>query len=240
MTFGIQIINDYGRIQIDSDFSCPRMIMQGSAAFNGSKYGVDVAMPTGTNSECPIILARPTQVDKYIGGIEFYPQENNLSILRLSMSGECPFDWAAFSTTGSAISDGSTYGLEVYRANGSVAFSSRNRHPCLTHIFGKAPSYDTGGASGGWPNVYSFAGYSDMPWIFMNPLLQTGAGVGEFSESMAGIFAKVAAGFNSITVNMLDVAAPGATYPQFPALADRHAYNPYHQMPGYFAVATNY
>lgn len=229
MSFGLQLINDFGRVQIDADFKAPRLIGSGTAYKDAT-----FMLPHALTQETPMVMVQPHVADQYVGAVSLYVSGGSY----VAIAGQGYFNWAVYSTLGAAISDGSQFGLEVYKADGSVAYSSRHRHPCLTHMFNKPADYGTGGGSGAWPSTYYFSGYTEVPWIFANPLLQTMAGVGEFSESVCGIMAKVNGGLNSITVDMRDMANPA--YPTFPALDTRHEYNPYYQLPAWFAVGRTY
>jgi hypothetical protein len=233
MSYGLQVLNTTSRIQIDQDFRNARLVASGSRPA-GQYY---FPMPYLVTLEPPIVLMRPSVANSYVGATNIaesgdffgYDGANGYVV----MGGQHAYDYAIFSAQyGTPVSDGATYGLNVFRSDGSVAYDSRQQHPNIKSLHLKAANSTSGG---GYPNVFTISGFSSMPWILANPLVQTWAGVGEFSESVGCVMAAVNSGFTTLTVDFRDAAASG--YPVFPALSDRANYNPYFGTTGWFGVA---
>lgn len=236
MAHGFQVLNATHRIQIDQDFRNARVIATGTLAA-GMHY---LAMPYLVTDEIPIVLLRPSIISSYVGSVALwrygdlftgdFPNANGY----LQMGGQHAFDYAiCTATVGTPIADTATHGLLVYKTDGSIVYDSRHRHPNITQLLAKASDATS---SGGYPNTFSISGYSDMPWLLGNPLMVTFNGVGETSSSQGCVMARVNSGFTSITVDFRDAAAP-LTFPVFPALPDRSAYNPYSGRPAWFGVS---
>lgn len=239
MGFGFQLSGTTNRVQIDQDFKAPRLIAAGSSTPTGAYHSQSVEMPYDIDAEPPIILVRPSLPNKFIGGLRIgrdWADFNGMANGGLALSGQCAFDYAIFSTLGTAVEDGSTWGIEVYKADGSIAFTSKHQHPRLRALLQKPAST---ASDGGYPNAFSISGFSAMPWLLANPLIVTAFGVGPDSAHMGGVMAAVNSSFTQVTVDLRDMGdglLPRLTSADvYPSLAD---YNPYYGLPVWFAVAT--
>lgn len=241
MGYGFQLLSAHGRVQIDQDFKAPRLIASGSS-IGGVLKRAEIAMPYDIDAEPPIVLVRPSLADSYVGAFfcgrdSAWTTFNGMANGGIALYGQCAFDYAIFSTMGSAVSDGSAFGIEVYRADGSTAFTSRHRHPRLRALFQKPAS---SAADGGYPNTFSISGFASMPWLLANPLLASAFGVGPDSSHMGAVMGAVNSSFTQLTVSLRDFGDP--TLPALtaadvsPSVAD---YDPYSGLPAWFAVATH-
>lgn len=246
MGFGFQALSNATRVQVDQDFIAPRLIASGHADlyFDGS-YGVNTAdvvvtLPYDIYIEPPIVLIRPDQADKYVGGIIFGKAADWTTLPAgnggFKLVGQCAFDYAIFAAAGTAASDGSSHGLEVYRGDGSLAYSSRHSHPRVRALLHKVA---TAAADGGYPNVFGISGFSQMPWLLANPLIVTAWGVGPDGEHMGCVMGAVDSTFTHATFDLRDYASPA--YPRLTGAMVGGAvndFNPYHNLPAHFAVGT--
>lgn len=242
MSYGFEVINANGRVQIDQDHANPRLIMTGTCAAGSLTY---IHMPYDIRDEAPLVLMRPHQAGLYVGGVRLYApraafgSNPALPSGAIQMRGQCGWDYAVFSTRGAPTMDGSAWGLEVRKADGTITYSSRYQHPRITHLAQKAADATQ---AGGWPFTFSISGHTSMPWLLANPLCITGAGVGEMSESMGAIMASVNSSFTTVTVDFRDGAYdysgsnPVNYYRPFPNLTNRAAYNPYYNKPAWFGA----
>lgn len=240
MGYGFQLLSSSMRVQIDQDFKAPRLIASGSSVSSGPSYA-EVAMPYNIDTEPPIVLVRPSLADKYVGGFfcgksTAWTTFSGMANGGIALYGQCPFDYAIFSTLGAAVSDGSAFGIEIYKADGSIAFTSKHQHPRLRSLPAKAAS---SASDGGYPNTFSISGFSAMPWLLANPLLVTAFGVGPDGEHMGAVMGAVNSAFTQLTVDLRDFADPAL--PRLaPAVSPSgvEAYNPYHGITAWFGIAT--
>lgn len=245
MSYGFQIISNFNRVQVDQDFSAPRLIAAGTAplvflpAYGVWSANVVFPMPYNIFLEPPVVMVRPAATGKYVGGYfsgksADFTTFDGMADGGFSVSGQCAFDYAVFSTRGTAVADAVGWGLEVYKADGSMAFSSRHSHPRIRGLLTKAAST---ASDGGYPNAFSVSGFSAMPWLLANPLVQTAFGLGPNGETIGGAMAAVASGFGTVTIDLRDCADPA-----FPSISTTAAaatadqYNPYQGKPAFFAV----
>ncbi len=248
MGYGFEVTSASGSVQIDQDFVNSRLSITGYCNTHTGNYGgppytgvydLDLELPSAVNldAEIPVILVRPSALGKYVGAVQFIRNYNvdgsgvpttPTGTWNVQIVAECPFDYAIFSTLTTPVSDGSTHGLEVYRADGSVAYSSRHSHPRITDTF-QIPS-------GGYvfPQSFGFPSKSATPWILANPLCTTFVGVGDGDENIGAVFMRVDT-LASCTVQMLNVGIylfdPMGTSVVAPA-----SYNPYKNVPARFAI----
>lgn len=198
MGYGFNAVNAAGTVQIDQDFINARLIAQGTKTVSDSSdpgvtlklnlnevFGSDT-LP-GAN---PIVLVRPHDFGKYVGGMLLYADwasgYGSSTASFLELRGEAAFDYAIFSVGGTPISDSTTTGLEVYRSDGSIAYSSRHSHPRITDLLFRA-SY----SGYAWPTSMAFPAKSAMPWLLANPLCTTWLGIGETTEWVAGVMMRI-------------------------------------------------
>ena len=201
MTAGLQIFNDNGVIQIDELFKNPRLVTRGFVAErNSSNFGDQMEVkltPFGINMdiEIPVILLRPTQLNQYVGGVALgydYNVSSPHSIF-FTRSDNYAYEYAIFATTVPGVVDPTiNYGLQVFLANGELAYSTANSHArILANLFKPAP--------GAYPYPYSFGipNTGAMPWFLGNPLMYSPW----FPEDgpVTGIFMK-ADSFGQVTV----------------------------------------
>jgi hypothetical protein len=242
MSHGFLATNGVNRILIDQEYSNARLVQSGFLPAGETR----IECPFQIGADTPLVLIRPSVPESYVGGCGLWPQDEIFEGLPngiISLSGQHAFSYAIFAVSqGSAVSDGSNFGLIVRRANGAISYDSRHSHPQVRQLLYKAPDYSQ---YTNYPHTYSVSGYAEMPWLVANSLCMTFLGVGEYSESVGAIMAKVNSSFTQITVDMRDWAAtafvgPGQagprTYPVFPSLPGKYAYNPYYGQSTYFGV----
>lgn len=251
MSYGFETTNLGSRVQVTQDYSNSRLIASGSVSESVASSNVDtdtrIQIPYSVTAEVPLVLIRPWLTGKFVGAVQTsgpfapFPGDPGTTNGFISIHGQCGFDYAIFSTKGTAVNDGSAWGLEVYRADGSVAYSSKHQHARITQLLYKPADSS---AVGGYPNVYSISGFSSMPWIIANPLRVTDQGVNDYSTSQGCVMASVNSAFTQVTFDFRDAAAISTsapyyrTFPVFPSLTDRAAYNPYGNRPIWFGVGT--
>lgn len=192
MTYGFTITSSTtGRNVVEQDYTNPPLISV--TTYQPSAFGVSVSVPYGLLPELPLIFARPQVVDRYVGGLLMAGANSTLPANTFQFFTQCPVDIAIFSTQGSPVSDGSTWGLEIFRSSGARAFSSRYTYPRMTSLAPKP-------LASAYPWSFSTPGYSSMPWIFLNNLIFS-----DYSMAMA----KVATGYQNVVVDIRDVEAFG-------------------------------
>lgn len=242
MPVGLQVFGDSGYVQIDSTYKNSSLIIQGTcthAGFNGTNYyGMQIQMPYDIRTECPLVLVR-SGIGKYVGGMySLGPHSDNGSGASVNgeiiLIGQSVFDYAIFSTRGTPIRDTGKYGIEIFNEAGSMVFTSADRHPRILEIFRKDAE------PWGYPKTY-VTSKGSIPWILANPLVTTWKGVGEFTEVLGGVVA-ANNGDGTFTVNMMDTAG---TYPitdsnqflpNYKTPGGAQGFNPYSDMPAFFAI----
>ena len=236
MTVGLQIFNTNGVIQIDENLKNPRYVTGGSVAkgADNSGYGTFVinlgAFGIDLNAEIPLILVRPNEFGKYVGGIFLTKQYGtvfggNFCMIVASDSG---FDYAVFSTRVGGITDPGNFGLQVFNAAGEITYNSNNRHARIVAnlIHTATPNFT-------YPYSYAFSGFNEMPWIVVNPLVASYLGEQDYP---AGVYAKVNA-VNSITIGLqLNGAASTPFLDTYGLVAAKNA-DPYNGKSASFALA---
>ena len=232
MAHGFQLSNAFSRVQVDQSSSAPRLIASGVSVSLGNNAHM-VAYDTGypLTQEPPIVMLRPHVAGKHVGG-------GAITLTGFLYYGQCSFDYAVFSTLGTPVSDGSQYGMEVYRSDGSVAYSSRHTHPRIRTLVSMPPTTALGG---GYPKTAPLSGYTAMPWVQATSLIQTGLGQSETSEGTGGVTAAIDATFTTLTIELTNMnpAFPGGAFPtlrSFIGAALAGDYDPYFGQPSFFSV----
>ena len=237
MSYGFQVLNDTGTVQIDQDYVNSRLSVTGSCSTHTGMFGtppytgvydLHLELPAAINLdvEIPVVLIRPAALGKYVGSLQFirnFSGSTPTGTWSLRIVGQCPFDYAIFSTLTTPVSDGSSHGLEVYRLDGSIAYSSRHSHPRITNTF-QIPSGPLT-----FPQSFGFPSKSSIPWVLGNPLCITWKGVGDMDESIGGVMFRIDS-LASCTVHLLNMGT-NLFDPIGSAL-----YNPYENVPARFAI----
>lgn len=204
MTFGLRVTNTFSTSLIDADFSNARVTHAYWVPITTSAYTVLSPLPFTTSEEPPMVFVRPVSAEKWIGGVSIaqpniYTNEFGAAVpySRLVIYSEGSFDMVlCYSKKGTAISEASSHGMKVFRADGSMAFSSLEKHPQVTHLLYKPPV--VGVYRGGYPYTFNITGHSERPWFLASQLLTTGRN--QYDEAPPGaIFAKVNAANTQIT-----------------------------------------
>lgn len=169
MSYGIEALNTLNRIQITQDFKNARLVASGYVsggytAPNGSVGSVlQYSLPYDGKLEPPIVLIKPTLVDRYVGGmvLVYSPTYPNG---RLFLYGQCPFNYAIFSTLGTPIADTGNFGLEVYKEDGTtLAYSSKHSHPRIKQLI-----YKPGMSIHSYPFTSAITPQAQIPWMLAN------------------------------------------------------------------------
>ena len=175
MSFGVQVINDYGTFVIDENYINARLVRQDFGFKNTAQYwenepvlkygfgarGLNMTYP-------PLVLVRPNNPAKWfgatiIGGGEYggvYDQWSGIDIFSQDASA---VDVAVFSEEAPGIESADTYGLEVWNS-GAKAFTSKSQYPRITHMFLFTQPYSCG------TRTFTFSGYNSTPWVIANTL----------------------------------------------------------------------
>lgn len=218
MSYGLNILNNSGTIQINQDLRAAKLAASGTTS---TYLYADVYVPGMGADTGVIILVKPNNVNQFITLFSCYPIDNNN--YRLFISADSGgFTWAVFSSlTTSPVTETTAHGLEVYTSNGSIAYSSKHKHPQITHLCYK-PSIFTGYCqnwtyqNAGWNDAtYAISGYTSMPWLLMNNLAGHAFGVGPYSDQSPCYGGKVNTGYTSVTFDLLGGDAgyyPGTGY----------------------------
>lgn len=210
MSFGLQLISgSIGRV-IDQDVTVPYAVDTGYRPLTKSGTYIlplERTLVSTVAAFPPLILIRPDTADRYVGGFFGGNASVGQPAAQFSVTGQCGFHWAVFAGVGTPIQDSTQYGLEVYRSDGSVAYSSRRIHPRLRQIVQVNAASLTAG------EIYvPLSGFSSRPWLVANDLLATFSGVGDGSEFVPALMARVNSSNTGIYLGWRDYAdnsAPG-------------------------------
>lgn len=180
-----------------------------------------------------IVLARPEQADKYIGGFfseAYFPEITYTSPPAnpsFTVYAQCPFYWKVLAVTGAPITDSTSFGLEIYRSDSSIAYSSRRQSARLKQIV------QVTAASVVNDEIYvPISGFSARPWLVMNDLPSTVSGIGEFSEFYPFLMAKVNAANTGVYISWRD---GGGNFRKLDSSnSDFGQYNTFFYGPNYF------
>jgi hypothetical protein len=173
MPFGLSTSSQGGLIQIDQDYRCPPLISEGYVGtMSGGVALVNLTLPgvTPQTAAMSIFAIQPTQFGKYVGKPYVnYAWPNTSTAVVFGLAAECPFYWRMFAFDMPPINDGSGYGLEVYRANGGLSYSSRERY---MNVFLKSVFnyYVTGQNPTPTVQIPFSNPAAGMPWIVLNTL----------------------------------------------------------------------
>lgn len=208
MSYGVNILNNSSTIQINQDLTTAKLITSGSSSYNQEFLNINLP---NNNIAAPIIFVKPNNTGQFVGVLTHARIDNNTyKVEFLAETGG--FSWAIFSPTcTSPVTETVSYGLEVYTSTGGIAYSSKNKHPQITHLFYK-PSIFSGACytwtfqNSGWNNAtYALSGYTSMPWIMVNNLTAHWAGVGPYSDELPGYMGKINSGYTSATFDLRNV-----------------------------------
>lgn len=211
MPVGLEVFNESGQLLISSESTDARVV----------KYGTSnlIELSDAELAQAPLIFLRPRSPNQIFGA--FRNGDPGSSPLptgaRLRFDGAA--DWAIVNPFAAPISRGQPFGIEVFDGAGNVTFSSNFSYSRLRTLY-RRPSFSGGQ---GYPTVVSALWADAMPWVMANDLIETGRGIGEFSESVGAIYASISADFKTITYTFRD----SVTGNIFPNLADRGNYDPW-------------
>lgn len=164
MSYGLTVINNFNTVLIDPEYQGVRLVQQGTITPTIGTEGVVVIGLLQNLTDPPIVLLKPSGFNRYVGGVSIgaartgYP---NGSVTVLGKVG-IPFEYAIFSSRGTAIETNTDYGLEVFSSQSALIFSSKHSRPRITSLF-NVNSFSS-------PTTFSFSGHSQIPWIFANTL----------------------------------------------------------------------
>jgi hypothetical protein len=177
MGYGASIINNLGIIQIDQDFIQHRKVYSQYCNSTQAGYGnmkfpsvggyINLTTICGIHASdgVPMIVLRPINFGNYVGGLSILEGNatngNSVNDLLISVTGYSPFYLDVYSTVGTPISDFSTHGLEVYRGDGSIAYSSRHEQPRIASMIAKQNYV---------PVTATVSGFSSVPAFLANSL----------------------------------------------------------------------
>lgn len=240
MAFGFRVENQFGNIQIDSDFVCARLIASGSVLATSvlwsNLYRLQLHLPGVYDVSGLIVLLKPSQFGKWIGAYEAWSSRQTFGAVGApSLAGtapgtvitalaQCSFDYAVFSMEASPVQTSGAYGLRVLTGSGAVAYTSEYSYPTLDPVIQLSPWWSNnpsdypGPAASSYPITVGYSGYSTMPWLLANALIMTQVGIGE-GDSVGCLCAQV------ISLTSLQVDLRDASF-YLPQLRDPN-YDPY-------------
>lgn len=200
MSFGLEVRNDAGRVQIDEEYRNLLLVAQGTAA---AAYAGGFTFPA--QSSCtPLVCVRPVTDGTYIGFM-------NVSSTSATYFSDGPFDWAVYGLDSPVYLDGSSYGLQVFSASGSLAFDSRCEPVRIKAVAsGQSVWPDVKTASpmssgyNNYPVVINFTAFGLRPWMCINQLTY-------FDEGDGGTIAATTSGLGQVTVRY-GVMVSGTTW----------------------------
>jgi hypothetical protein len=177
MSYGASIINNLDNIQIDQDFIQHRKVYSqycnslqagyGTMKFPSVDGYINLTTICGIHPSdgVPMIVLRPITYGNYVGGLSIVEGSdiygNSTNELFIQVIGYDPFYLDVYSTVGTPISDFSTHGFEVYRGDGSIAYSSRHEQPRIAAMIAKQ-NYA--------PITATVSGFSSVPAFLANSL----------------------------------------------------------------------
>lgn len=239
MTTGFKVFNNNGFVQIDDNFKNPRLVATGTIP-QATAGEIDLGvLGINLDTEIPLVMVRPHNYDRYVGGAYFSKVHSNGTTFGNYVgidADRTAYDYAIFSTVGSPISDGGTLGMVVRNPSDVVVYDSRYVYPRLLSALQMAAS-----SNYNYPLNYGISGYSEMPWILVNPLIWQQGNINDFNPiNYSGIFMKV----NSLTSITIDHLVLGQYSGQNGLTmvaahgGEAMAYNPYHLKSAVFVLGT--
>lgn len=181
MGYGASIINNLDIIQIDQDFIQHRKVYSQYCNSTQAGYGtmkfasvdgyINLTTLCGIHASdgVPIIVLRPITFGNYVGGLSIVEGSdingNSTNELMISVTGYSPFYLDVYSTVGTPISDYSTHGFEVYRGDGSIAYSSRHEQPRIASMIAKQNYAPVTATVSGFSSVPAFLANS-LPYLY--------------------------------------------------------------------------
>lgn len=209
MAIGFRCRNPSGIIQIDAYYVNSHLVTQGycdTLAIGTVVPQYEAAIPLAADYssalEAPVVFLKPTQAGKWIGSVQVaspyeafgsFPARPNGE---LRIRAECPFYWAVFSSVGTPISRGLSYGMVIrHPETGRVVFTTNNTAPRITTMMPLV------GSGNRWPSTVGFPVHSEIPWIFAANLVDCSAG--QDTEPFA-MMAKINPGLSTMTVDYLN------------------------------------
>jgi hypothetical protein len=215
MALGFEVFGSTGRVQINQDTVVPRLVLEMNSIqgaygpnYHYAAYPAEGGATYNTvtsQNDLALVMVRPTQVNKWVGSgrasVATGVAEGAAPAFTAwgyTAYGEAPFSMAVFhvgsgtpESIGPPVSDaGGSFGLEVYRADQSLAYSTKHKHPLVKQLVQMTAT--------GYPKSFSISGYSEMPWFLLNAL-PFNEFFGE-AQDQSGMMAKIDATFTTVTV----------------------------------------
>lgn len=167
MSFGIEIKNNAGRVQVDGTYRNLFLVAQGTApAGNWSS----ISYPAQTSCN-PLVCIRPVSDGTYVGFV-------SVGAASASYFSDGPFEWAVYGLDSLLYYPGTQYGMQVFNSAGSVVFDSRCEPLRVkTVASGQAvwPDVLHGGspsvAFNNYPLAINFTPFGVRPWLCINQMV---------------------------------------------------------------------
>jgi hypothetical protein len=169
MSYGIQSINSSGFTQIDENSEVFQVIQTGTKAA-GIEY---VTLPNTLPTDC-LVFARPqggrTSGQVYLTGYVSDYTVSGTRTLKAHMKYNLACDYAVVQRCSEFTEPTSGYGINVYKSNGDLAFTSEQ--PMLRVIAARAVSFSssTGAFDSGW--YQGATGSIDTAYVMLGPYIQ--------------------------------------------------------------------
>lgn len=184
MSYGFLSQSSSDVIQIDQDFVCVHEIMSGFISSPGGKlfgsssvYYAEIDITTAPQLsagwECVVFL-KPAQLGRWVGGTMISGGEGQ-TYPHLSAVGEGPFYFKVFHVSGTPNLYADTHGIEIFKADGSLCYSSKRRYPAVfMNLSARLPVRSIVGASN-HATSFSITDIGSIPWVLGNTLYYTPA-----------------------------------------------------------------
>lgn len=164
MAYGIRVESNSGFTQIDQDFVNYVLVASGSLTFTGGFGGnpdsKTVNFGALVNTNDTIVFARPLTMGV---GLIGYSNATSATIIATAPS---VVQWRVYERSNSLPPPVSGYGLNVFRPDNSLAFSSQYNPPRIFSILESAPNFSVGTVSHSYSEIPFALMQNGYEWIF--------------------------------------------------------------------------
>jgi hypothetical protein len=181
-SYGIEIHNATGDIQITQDYANYQLIAQGTiGSATSNSIPVQLTYPAQANNTIPLVFVRPHSDGVYVGGCLFDSSAPGLTGFGAGAWVVCSgaFDYKIYGITSTIAVDASGFGLQVFDTSGNPTYDSRKSVPRIQDVVVVNTIYPAPATSAYpfapydspvVPISKSYTSFGQRPWFMVNNL----------------------------------------------------------------------
>lgn len=180
MSFGIEVYNTNGNLQISESYSNYQQIASGTiSSANANGGSTTFSYTAQTSGTYPLVFARPHSDGVYVGGCFFGDSVTGLTANTFYLTSSGAYDYRVYGLNGSSTIDSSTFAMQVFDGSGNVIWDSRKPQAQVQATVTATTVWPSSGPMDPYDNpsvpiTLSYTSFSQRPWILMNNLVNWG------------------------------------------------------------------